>query len=366
MPNLLISTKKGLFPVTGTASGWSVGTPSFLGENVTLAMCDPRDGTWYAAMNLGHFGVKLKASKDQGKTWFECGVPAYAEGETYATHDENVKGIAKLKLIWALEPGHASQPGRLWCGTLPGGLFKSDDLGVTWNLVESLWRVPERKFWFGGGADQPGIHSICIDPRDPKIIRVAISCGGVWTSIDDGATWALEGQGLRADFLPPDQQYSPVSQDAHIMVQCPAEPDRLWIQHHNGIFVSSDAAKTFTELPHATPSVFGFTVAVHPQQGDTAWFVPGVKDECRVPVKGQFVVSRTTDGGKTFETITKGLPQQPAYDIVYRHALAIDHTGKTLAMGSTTGGLWTSDDSGDSWSLNEVRLPPVHAVRFIA
>lgn len=360
----LVSTRKGLFSVRRGARGWAVGAPSFLGENATLALRDPRDGTWYAALNLGHFGVKLKASRDEGKTWEERGVPAYREGDTWNTHDGR-KEPATLKLIWALEPGDASQPGRLWCGTLPGGLFKSDDHGQTWQMIESLWNVPERQQWFGGGADQPGIHSICVDPRNPKTIRIAISCGGVWETTDDGQSWTMIGKGLRADFVPPDQQYTTVTQDAHMMVQSRDNPDRIWIQHHNGIFVSTDAGRTFTELPHAKPSVFGFAVVTHPKDGNQAWFVPGVKDECRVPVNGRFVISRTRDGGKTFDVIDKGLPACPAYDLVFRHALAIDETGDRLAMGSTTGGVWTSEDGGESWQMLDARLPPVHAVRFI-
>src|SRR5206468_2234229 len=128
-----------LFPISRDKKGWKLGKPSFLGENATLAMADPRDGTWYAALNLGHFGVKLKASKDKGKTWDERGVPAYAEGMTIATADGKPPTPAKLKLIWALEAGTKAQPGRLWCGTLPGGLFQSDDFGATWKLNESLW-----------------------------------------------------------------------------------------------------------------------------------------------------------------------------------------------------------------------------------
>ena len=31
-----------------------------------------------------------------------------------------------------------------------------------------------------GGYDDPGIHSICVDPRDSKNIALGISCGGVW------------------------------------------------------------------------------------------------------------------------------------------------------------------------------------------
>lgn len=361
---LFISTRKGFFVARRGANGWSVGEPHFLGENATLALADPRDGTWYVAMNLGHFGVKLKASTDEGRTWEERAVPAYAEGMTYAAWDGKPPEPATLKLIWALEAGHASQPGRLWCGTLPGGLFRSDDGGRTWVLNEPLWNRPERMRWFGGGADQPGIHSICLDPRDPRTLRIAVSCGGVWVSTDDGESWENVGKGMRAEYVPPEQAYDTVGQDPHIMVQCPSQPNRIWVQHHNGVFRSDDAAGTFTEITNAQPTVFGFAVAVHPKNGDRAWFVPGVKDECRVPKDGKLVVSRTSDAGTTFELLTNGLPQVPSYDLVFRHALTIDESGERLAFGSTTGGLWTTENGGDSWTMLPARLPPIHAVRF--
>src|SRR2546425_773057 len=61
----------------------------------------------------------------------------------------------KLQKIWALEPSHASQPDTLWCGTIPGGLFRSNDAGATWELIRTLWDDPKRNEWFGGGADLP-------------------------------------------------------------------------------------------------------------------------------------------------------------------------------------------------------------------
>jgi hypothetical protein len=79
-------------------------------------------------------------------------------------------------------------------------------------------------------------------------------------------------------------------------------------------------------------------------------FVPEVKDEKRIPPDGKLIVTRTRDGGKSFDVLTKGLPQSHAYDVVYRHALALDEAGDRLAFGSTTGGLWVSDDQGDSWA----------------
>jgi hypothetical protein len=138
----------------------------------------------------------------------------------------------------------------------------------------------------------------------------------------------------------------------------------MWVQHHNGIFVSSDEGQNFTEIRDVAPSTFGFPVAVHPQDPDTAWFVPEIKDERRIPRDGKLVVTRTRDGGKTFQTLYNGLPQSHAYDVVYRHALAIDGTGDRLAFGSTTGGLWVSENQGDAWSCVTHTLPPVYAVRF--
>jgi hypothetical protein len=62
--------------------------------------------------------------------------------------------------------------------------------------------------------------------------------------------------------------------------------------------------------------------------------------------------------------LNRGLPQRHAYDIVWRHALAVDDSGDRLAFGSTSGGLWVSENGGDAWSMPEARLPPVSVVRF--
>ena len=271
---------------------------------------------------------------------------------------------AALKLVWALSAGGPDQPGRLWCGTLPGGLFRSDDHGETWELNRALWDDPRREAWFGGGADVPGIHSICVDPRDPDHLIVAISCGGVWITRDGGESWELGGKGMRAEFFPPEMADDPNIQDAHQLVQCPADPKALWVQHHNGIFKSVDGAASWSEIPEAGPSTFGFAVAVHPADPGTAWFVPAQKDEHRIPVEGKVVVTRTRDGGESFETLTEGLPQEYAYDLVYRHALDVDASGERLTFGSTTGSLWLSENGGDAWTTLSAHLPPIHAVRF--
>ena len=359
---LLVSTRKGLFAFVRHGSGWKLRRKAFLGENVTLTLAS--SSGWYAALNLGHFGVKLRHSGDEGETWEERAVPAYPAGETFVPGDGKPAVPASLQLIWALEAGGQDQPGRVWAGTLPGGLFRSDDEGRSWALVRGLWDRPERKKWFGGGADVPGIHSICVDPRDSRSLRVGVSCGGVWLSDDGGENWRLTGGGMFASFMPPELRNDPAIQDPHRMVQCPSSPDHLWIQHHNGVFRSTDGARSWREVPDVPPSVFGFGVAVHPHDPDTAWFVPAIKDETRIPVDGRLVVTRTRDGGRSFTVLREGLPQENAFDLVYRHGLAVDDTGDRLAIGSTTGGLWISEDQGDSWALLSAHLPPIYAVCF--
>ena len=76
--------------------------------------------------------------------------------------------------------------------------------------------------------------------------------------------------------------------DANSMVTI--EQNFMWVQHHNGVFHSVDGSKTYREIEQAGPSTFGFAVCAHPLDDQTAWFVPGVKDECRVPVDGKLVV----------------------------------------------------------------------------
>jgi hypothetical protein len=364
---LWVATRKGLFALDA-GRDWAVGAPSFLGDPLSMVLDDPRDGSVYAALNLGHFGSKLHRSSDRGRTWEEVAVPSYA-GLPDISKPAGPGGEAPtpeppaLKMLWALEPGGADQPGRLWAGTLPGGVFRSDDRGASWEICRSLWDDPARAQWFGGGYDWPGVHSVLVDPRDSRQVLVGVSCGGAWATSDDGASWECRASGMRADYMPPDRQGDPIIQDPHRVAASDADPDVLWTQHHCGVFVSRDRGRQWTAVDAARPSGFGFAVAVHPTRPETAWFVPAVKDERRVPVDARLVVSRTTDGGKTFEVFDRGLPA-PSYDLVYRHALDIDPDGRHLAMGSTTGGLWISDDGGESWRTISTALPPIYAVRF--
>ena len=366
---ILVGTRKGLFTLADGTLGFEITDFAFPAAPVVAVLADRRDGAWYVGLQHGHFGPKIHRSLDRGRTWTEVGTPTYpARPEGLAEEWEPMGRRTvpwSVELLWTIEAGHPDRPGELWCGTIPGGLFHSTDRGDTWALVRPLWDDPNRRRWFGGGYDLPGIHSLCIDPRRPDALLAGVSCGGAWRTDDAGKSWEVHCDGMRAGYLPPDLADDPCTQDPHRIVRCPAEPDGLWTQHHNGIFRSVDDAATWTEITEAGPSTFGFAVAVHPTDPDTAWFVPAKADEERIPVGGEMVVTRTCDGGRSFTVLRDGLPQQHAYHLVYRHCLDVDRTGERLALGSTTGSLWTSDDAGEGFVHLTSSLPPINAVRFV-
>jgi hypothetical protein len=347
-----VATRKGLVELRRRAGAWAVERASFVGDPVSMVLPPDARGRMFAALNLGHFGVKVHMSDDAGASWREVAAPAFA------SQPEGAPGPAwKVSLVWAMERSGAT----LYAGTLPGGLFCSTDDAQSWQLDEALWNRPERPAWNGGGYDVPGIHSI--SALEGGTVLVGVSCGGAWITRDAGTSWAQTAHGMRAEYMPPDQAFDPEIQDPHAIARCAAQPDVLWCQHHNGIFRSTNGGAHWSEL-HAPLSSFGFAVAAHPVDPQTAWFVPAVKDQCRVPVDRALAVNRTRDGGASFDTLRAGLPQHDCYDLVYRHSLAVADDGVNLLMGSTTGGVWASDDGGDCWATLPARLPPIYAVRF--
>ena len=243
-------------------------------------------------------------------------------------------------------------------------MFKSRDRGQSWELVRSLWDVPQRAEWFGGGYDTPGIHSICVDPRNSRHLLVGVSCGGVWRTENGGESWTISATGMRADYMPPELNENEAVQDPHRIVRSNGNPDTLWCQHHNGMWRPSDNGHRWDEITGVSLSNFGFAVAAHPHDGGTAWFAPAEADQRRIPVGAAKAVTRTSDGGKSFSVLRDGLPQQHCYDLVYRHGLAVSGDGRSVLMASTTGSVWMSDNAGDSWQTVSSTMPPVYAVCF--
>ncbi len=386
---LLLGTRKGTLLLERRAGQWRAGPIAHAGVSVSYAAADPRDGTLWAALDHGHWGPKLSRSRDGGATWEDAPSIKYPEGARFVaqqlpdpdaeTGKRPAYEAATLLKIWVLAFGGPSEPGTMYAGTIPGGLFRSRDGGETWALDRPLWNHESRggdlfageatheNQWGGTpaaiayGTFAPGIHSIVVDPRDPDHLYVAVSSAGVLETTDGGETWRGRNHGMTMDFLPnPEAAWG---HDPHFVAACPGQPAHLWQQNHCGVFYSADGARTWRKVSQPEIAVhFGFPVAVDSEDGQRAWVVPGRGDDARMAVGGGLFVARTEDGGETWQAFREGLPQRDAYDLTYRHAL--DVAGDRLCFGTTTGNVYLSEDRGETWRCLGNNFPPVHSVRF--
>src|ERR1700674_1978953 len=205
---LHVGTRKGLFEFARRNGAWDIVDTQFLGDPVTAVLAQGEQV--YAGLDLGHFGAKLwrcdPGSASAVGVWSELAVPVFPPKPEGAGDDPHPWSLGK---IWVLEPGGV--PGRLWAGTMPGGLFRSDDGGNSWSLNEALWHMPERRQWQGvAGGEQPGISTVLIDPRNPDDIRIGVSTAGVWASTDGGASWRIINEGMYNEYMPPEQKGLPI------------------------------------------------------------------------------------------------------------------------------------------------------------
>lgn len=382
---ILVGTRKGTFVVEKKAGRWTPRLSGHAGAGSNFVAADPRTGTLWALLGHGHWGAKLSRSRDGGETWQDAPQIKYPEGARYIGHEmpseDGSEAPTALRAATLLKLWHIAfgPQGRIYVGTIPGGLFVSDDGGESFELNRALWNHDSRggdlfsgdgtgvTHWYGTPASEgefaPGIHSIVPDPRNPERVLVAVSTAGVLETVDGGKSWRGRNKGMLNDYLPdPAAEWG---HDPHYVEQCPAQPDHVWQQNHSGVFYSADGAATWTKVSQPELGVhFGFPVAVDDADGRVAWLVPGRSDNQRMAIDGGLFVARTTDGGQSWQRLTKGLPQSHAYDVVYRHALG--NRGDTLAFGSTTGNLYVSEDRGDSWQAVGHNLPPIYSVRIAA
>jgi serine/threonine protein kinase len=352
---LLLGTNKGAFLAKSNSDRkhWEVAGPYFHGHAVYSMAYDNRSGQHriWASTGSPIWGTYLRSSDDFGKTWthpLETHIKFPAES-----------GLS-LKNIWKIQLGPPQSPNTLYCGVEPAALFESQDAGESWSMMRSLLDHPQRPCWMPGMGGLC-LHTILPHPTEAGKMHVGISAAGVYRTDDSGRSWQPRNRGIRVTFMP--ERYPEFGQCVHKIVRHADRPERLFLQNHWGVYRSDDGAETWHDIAHGLPSDFGFAMATHPHDPDCVYIVPMESDEFRCTPEGRLRVYRTRNAGDSWEPLTRGLPQQGAYETVLRDGMTTDTLDPLgLYFGTRSGKLYGSRDEGKSWKELLNGLPQIVCV----
>ncbi len=367
---IMVGTKKAGFVYTSDEKReqWRLSKPMLPGWFVNHMVADTRTDPARLYIAGGHmvWGRAVARSEDGGETW-----DARSEGLGFAED----MGVT-IDALWHIRPGPASQPGVVYAGTSPAGLFRSEDWGESWKPIDGLNRHELREHWATAGPTGQALHSIEIDPRDPNHIYLNISDGGSYVTLDGGERWHMFSHhaisvspqakmfiSQGAANVPPGIDPA-AAHDMHRLRLDQKNPDRLWTQAHTGVFRSDDGGRSWEDVTDGLPSFHGFPIAVTRREPDAVYVVPletGTDNFRACP--GQFAVYRTRDAGSTWERLTNGLPGPDDYQSSYREGMDTDGLDpEGVYVGTSNGEVYASFDRGDQWQRLPGTLPPVLSV----
>ena len=352
---LLAGTRKGLLLARRRDGGAWHTEPLALPMNAVYAVAIDTRGPaprLFASATSEHWGPTILHSDDLGATWAEPDhAPAALPEDTGAS----------LSRIWQIQPGRPDEPGVVHAGSEPAALFRSTDGGVTFELVRPLWDHPHREQW-GAGAGGQAIHTILPHPRDPDRMLIALSSGGCYRTFDGGQSWAAANQGVKVTFLPDPPQFPEFGQCVHKVAQDCADPERLYLQNHNGVYRSDDWGGQWTSIADGLPGEFGFSVLADPHTAGGAYVIPLVSDGFRFAPDFRCRVYGTRDAGDSWSEVGGGLPGPGFYSLVLRDAFATDGADPAgLYFGTRDGCLYAGGPAG--WTEVADHLPDVLSVR---
>jgi photosystem II stability/assembly factor-like uncharacterized protein len=334
---LLVGTVDGvrILERTGVDAPWRQTADALRGEHVSALARDPRSRTVVASFHSGGLAV----SEDDGVSW---------EHRQAGLNHDHVFTVACVV-----------QEGRLaiYAGTLPVSLYRSTDLGRTWQELPAIGRVPGQERWmFPGVPNKPHVKVLCFDPRDSRVLLAGVEQGGLFESTDGGLSWTeLVG------YSRPDDPYH---QDIHQVVLTPSNPDAFYMTTGIGLYRSPDRGQTWQRLTEPAFRIgYPDHLIVSPLDERTV-FMAGARLEpsnFRRDHYADGTVLRSRDSGRTWERCGSGLPDTTRANM---SAMSIGAYpgGFSLFVADTDGFLYCSDDGGDTWVRAADRLAPVSKV----
>jgi photosystem II stability/assembly factor-like uncharacterized protein len=383
---VLVGTRKGAFLLTsdGKRENWEVSGPHFAGWEIYHLKGSPVDpNRIYASQSSGWFGQVIQRSDDGGKTWHQPGTPAEPgaapdpmpkgesnkfvydaspeKGKPLTTHQwyDGTQHPWEFKRVWHLEPS-LTDADTVYAGVEDAALFQSKDGARSWSELSGLRGHGTGPGW-QPGAGGMCLHTVILDPSDPKRIYIAISAAGAFRTDDGGLTWKPINRGLYSKYIP--NPTAEVGHCVHHIAMNPKRPGVLFMQKHWDVMRSDNAGDQWTKISGNLPTDFGFVIDIHAHEPETVYVVPIKSDGEHFPLDGQLRVFRSRTGGNEWEPLTNGLPQKDCYVNVLRDAMSVDQLDNCGVYFGTTGGqVYASSDAGDHWKPIVRDLPAVLSV----
>lgn len=247
---------------------------------------------------------------------------------------ESVQGLA------------VTSKGDLLAGTLPAGLWFCEDGGHTWKELPAFASAPNHEHWWAPWGT-PLASAIAAHPKDAKTVFCGVEVGGIFRSRDSGKSWNdLE--------LP--------CPDVHSIQLSPARPERAYVTTGEGFFCSDDDGLTWREPSIKTGPRYTMGLSAHPHEADRVIISAAAGPPPTWSREGGAgcEVRLSTDGGKRFRTVAKGLE-----GAVQRKALLINQkVPSEVVFATSRGDLYYSNDGGESFDQMASGLGDVRALVF--
>jgi photosystem II stability/assembly factor-like uncharacterized protein len=329
--SLLVGTMDGVVELSaGQDSGsWTTLNRTLDGLHIGSLMSEG------GAIFAGVHGEGLYRSLDGAATW-ETGMPGLTVPHVFSlAYDRRADALT------------------LYAGTEPARLFRSRNLGDSWQEVPGLATAPARdKWWFPAPPHIAHVKHVAIDPRDERVIYVCVEQGALLKSSDGGEHFEqllFEDSGCR------------YNNDAHRIVFNPQNPDEIYLDGGDGIFRSLDAGRTWEHV--ATPSMrvaYPDHLYLAPDDPRTVFAVGGgdPPNIWRSSGDAKSTIVKSRDCGRSWHQIGGGVLSSLPGNLEAATLVAWPG-GYGFFAGSTDGEIFCSLDRGERWARIADSLPPV-------